>query len=122
MGHIRHRAILVTAYDGKFAAVAWRKARKIFCTPPPNLPACPHEYCDAEVFEALVSPVIQSVVNGYFTFCIMPDGSKMGWLDANWAEELRDKFINYITDRRGYTWAEVQYGDDAGDNNLLRCS
>jgi hypothetical protein len=74
----------------------------------------------------MVSEMQTSVVNGYKTFVIGPDGSGEGWELSNNMDIQRDAFLKWISqefsDEDGgnyFNWAVVQYGDDNGDNSLV---
>ncbi|MCB0383830.1 MAG: hypothetical protein KDD43_00450 [Bdellovibrionales bacterium] len=74
----------------------------------------------------LVTEIIETVVNGYYTFLIGPDGSKEGWAQSDEGDEARDKFIEFIhaldyeDGSSPVDFAEVQYGEESGYNKLLR--
>lgn len=94
MGYIRHHAIMVTGsdYDDRLASV--HKTAK-------------------EIFGELVSPIIESKINGYLSFFIAPDGSKEGWDISDEGNNNRAEFKRKVAIHNGYVdWVEVQYGDD----------
>lgn len=111
MGYIMHHAIIVTSWDytceqGKelLAETARQKAIEIFGT-------------------ALVSPMIDSPLNGYKTFFVAPDGSKEGWDDSNEGDKRRAEFKIWLraqADAPGdnhYDWVEICYGGDEPELN-----
>ncbi len=99
MGYMCHHAILITTYDEHHATRAHDRAETIF-------------------EDTLVSPVQESVINGYYSFAIFPDGSKEGWSASDKGDEHRTMFIAWLEKQRNedrsswYDWVEVQYGDD----------
>jgi len=105
MGYIRHHGIIVTAYDEDRIKAAHRKAQDIGLD---------------------VTEIADSPVNGYRTFCVVPDGSKEGWTESKQGNQRRDAFAEWLEDQifedgsSPYDWAEVQYGDEMGENELLR--
>ena len=71
MGYMRHHAIVVTTFQPKAAEAARAKAIELF-------------------EDGLVSETLESVINGYLTFLIAPDGSKLGWARDKQGDESRD--------------------------------
>lgn len=111
MGYMVHHAILVTTFDEQAAKVAHKKA--------------------SEIFDRLVSGITgisESLVNGYHSFAIFPDGSKDGWEDSDEGDEHRAAFVAWLEtqqyeDRSSrYDWVEVQYGDDNGKTMIINDS
>lgn len=49
-----------------------------------------------EIFGDLVSPIIESKLNGYKSFFIAPDGSKEYWPDSELYDNKRNILIEYI--------------------------
>lgn len=102
MGYMRHHAILVTSWDASRIETAHEKAREIFS-------------------EAMVGPLMESPINGYVTFLVIPDGSKEGWEHSEQGDTQRAEFVSWLNRQRyedqssWLKWAEVQYGDDEGE-------
>ncbi|NRS20622.1 hypothetical protein HP398_29825 [Brevibacillus sp. HB1.4B] len=90
MGYMKHNAIVVTGarYEEEAFLLAHKKA--------------------VELFEELVSPVINSHWNGNMSFFIAPDGSKEGWGESNEGDRLRKELSDYID--------SLAYGD--GSNSV----
>lgn len=107
MGYIRHHAILVTSWQDE----AIEKA---------------HNYADGMLLNP--SNIVTSDINGYRSFFIPPDGSKEGWENSDHGDKGRDCFIEWIGTQAyedgssSLVWAEVQYGDENGDQRVLRAS
>ena len=80
MGYIRHNAVIVTAagYDDALQALerAHQKAQ--------------------ELFGPLVTPVVESVINGYRSFFVAPDGSKEDWPESDAYDAKRKEFCGFI--------------------------
>ncbi len=113
MGYFRHHCIVVTAFQEKSIAKAYSKADEIFSGMP--------LYSDKA--HSMVSPVISSPVNDFYTFFIGPDGSKEGWQMSDDGEKARSVFIDWLKECREkgedyFTWALVQYGDENGRDML----
>jgi hypothetical protein len=102
MGYICHHAIVVTAFDHKDAETIRWKAVDLGLT---------------------TTNVTDSPVNGYASFMVVPDGSKEGWSASDAGNNQRDEFLEWLT-MLGPTcsWAEVQYGDEGGNDVMLRHS
>ena len=109
MGYMRHHAILVTTAIDALARAAHVKALSLF---------------DA----TLVSGVQESIVNGYHSFAIFPDGSKEGWQDSDAGDRNRAAFLAWADTQRyedqstSLDWVEVQYGDDDHETCIVHDS
>lgn len=101
MGYRRHHAIIVTSWDGPSLVTARHRACSIF---------------------PWVSPISPPAVNGFRSFFVPPDGSNEGRLLSDEADDRRDEFINWLKNGGGRmcSWAEVQFGDEDGKNQLRR--
>lgn len=105
MGYICHHAIIVTTWDRIYIQSA-------------------HVAALAAGLD--VSPILPSRVNSWHTFLIPPDGSNEGWEESDRGDNDRAKFIEWLNQQRfedgstPYQWAEIQYGDDNGDNRMLQ--
>lgn len=105
MGYMRHHAILVTTWDEAKANAA-------------------HDA--AAALEMSVTPVMESAINGYYSFAVLPDGSKEGWSESEKGDEARAKFIEwtraqaYEDGSNIFDWCEVQYGDDEDEAEILQ--
>lgn len=107
MGYIRHHAIIVTSWNKEKILESKNMAENIL--------------------NGLVSPIIESRINGYCSFFIAPDGSKEGWVDSDIADGQRELFIKYLNQERYedgsscLSWAEISLGsDDDNDTIMLR--
>lgn len=104
MGYTRHHAIVVTSSEAKTKML--------------------HEKA-VEMFGDSVTGIIGPVTNAWFSFMIAPDGSKEGWDESSKGDERRDSFIEWMEadpENRYADWAEVQFGDDDGDQCVTRAS
>jgi hypothetical protein len=113
MGYMRHHAIVVTGWES--AAVKAREAAYDIA-------------CDVEEMRVAQGPILHVTelsplaMNGYRSFLVCPDGSKELWADSEFGDLWRARFIDWLKADGGVSWAEVQFGDDGGDNRLLRSS
>jgi hypothetical protein len=108
MGYIRHHAIVVTASNEDDARSAHDEAERIFG-------------CTTGVVTSLCDPVM----NGYISFAVLPDGSKEGWEESDDGDAARNRLIAWLESEatRGVLdWAEVQFGDDNGEQIVTRAS
>lgn len=112
MPHVRHHSIIVTAPDLTNIGIetiqrAHQKA--------------------VEIFE-VVSPVISSPLNMVESFFVPPDGSGDQYPTSNEWDVKRDTFIQWLESQtledggNYFQWVEVQFGDDWGENKIVRCS
>lgn len=105
MGYIRHNAIVVTSWSAAAIDAAASRAREIGLT--------------------VLGPS-ESVVNGYRTLLVCPDGSKEGWEDSNLGDKRRDAFSSWLYSHRHsdesspFEWVEIHYGSDDGLANVER--
>jgi len=107
MGYERHRAIIVSSYNKDYLMRALVSARDLG-------------------LGDLCTNMVQSRVNGHWTFCIVPDGSKVGWEESDQAEGQRDEFWDRLEElyREDVfcSFVEVQYRDDNGETKIVRSS
>lgn len=105
MGYIRHHAIVVTGYCEKDISKAQTKAKKL---------------------SMAVSNIVESPLNGYFSFFVAPDGSKEGWAESAAGDETREDFINYLNSMRysdtssPLSWIEMFYGDEENKASIVQ--
>jgi hypothetical protein len=93
-----HHAIIVTGFDEQRVRQAHTKAEELFQWGSPVPPV------------NLVSPIIESVVNGFSSFFVAPDGSKSEW-ESEDGDAARETFIRWLEEGQTWCdWVEVQYG------------
>lgn len=100
---MHHDAILVIAWDEENAEKAHSKAMEIF-----NVEDKPFDIN----FQRLVSPLVQSVTNGYYSFFIAPDGSKEGWDTSDKGDKVRDKFEEWLKKFGKCRWVHINFPED----------
>ena len=110
MGYMRHHAIIVTSWDKESITAAHQKA---------------HELFENQNFLGVISYITEitpEVTNGYRSFLISPDGSKEWWDTSDRGDHIRAKFIQWLVSQKDNwcEYAEVQFGDEEGDDRLLR--
>lgn len=116
MGYMQHHAIVVTAIEG-YIAKAHAKALEIFNA----------EDILGNVV-APVSPILMPAINGYSSFLIAPDGSKLGWDASDRGDRARAEYVAWLdaqafSDQSSmFDWVEVQYGDDEGRTMIINDS
>lgn len=97
MGCIRHNAIVITSRNPGAIVAAADKAH--------------------EIGLQVLGPA-PSVINGYRSLMICPDGSKEGWMDSNIGDRNREAFRAWLDTQRlkdgssNFEWAEIAYGAD----------
>ena len=92
MGYIKHNAIIITLYDGDKYNQVIEEAKSVFG-------------------EEMVSDSVTSIMNGFKSFFIGPDGSKEGWDHSDDGDENRAKFIEWCKGK-SVDYVEVSYGGD----------
>jgi hypothetical protein len=113
MGYMRHHAIVVTGFDERVDEARSEAFR-----------LCREAFEDGRI----VSAVVHSLINGYRSFCLFPDGSKEGWENSHAGDRVRDDLVAFMEGMRyedcssPLSWAEVQYGDDERQTKVVRHS
>jgi hypothetical protein len=97
MGYIRHHAIVVTG-SGNEIQQAHEKAK--------------------EIFEHLVSEIVNSEMNSYKSFFVAPDGSKEFWEESNIGDKNRAEFVKYLK-IEDIAFCELFYGDEQGEAKIV---
>lgn len=109
MGYMRHHAIIVSSWDREQIDAMRLEAITLAVE---------------ERLASLISPLVQSAVNGYSTFVVAPDGSKEGWGHSDAGDRLRERIVEtliaaeYADGSSRFAWAVVRYGDDNGDDAI----
>jgi hypothetical protein len=112
MGYMCHHAVLVTSWDDKPIEEAHALAVELAS-----------EY---GLHDSVVSPLSAVATNGYRSFAVFPDGSKEGWEHSHRGDGMRALLLAHLDSKRHsdgsscFDWCLVQYGDDDGDNRMLR--
>jgi hypothetical protein len=110
MGYQRHHAIVVTSFDSKLLKKAHKVAADTFSGVAP------------------VTEITTDGVNGFCSFLVAPDGSKEGWDASDAGDSARAEFVAWMRAQAyddGSTaldYAEVQYGDDNNEAELIDAS
>ena len=110
MGYMCHHAIIVISWDKGSIVAAHKKACEIF---------------ENQNFLGTISYITEitpEATNGYRSFLISPDGSKEGWETSDRGDIARNRFIQWLDSQKDNycEYAEVQFGDENGDNRLLK--
>lgn len=106
MGYMKHNTIVVTSFDEKEILVAHACAKELFNKTTPT-------YHDMSI----VSEVITSTINGYYSFFVAPDGSKEGWEDSNLFDTNRRSFIKFLEENASNCdFLDAAFG---GDDNAV---
>ena len=97
MGHVRHKATVVTSWNADLANLAHIKALG---------------------FWKSISPMMESEINGYHSFVIPTSGSKAGWDEENADTACRAEFMTWCRAQahsdgsNSLQVIEVEYGED----------
>jgi len=73
----------------------------------------------------IVTPVVETQMNGYHSFLIAPDGSKEGWEESNAGDARREGWKAWARSQvyddgsTALKWVEVQYADDNLDTRIV---
>jgi hypothetical protein len=102
MGYIKHHAIVVTSWDFNTICEVATDANKLFRSVAP------------------VSGLLGPGVNGYYTLCIAPDGSKEDWDDSAKGDVARNLFMDSLEKRSQVSWVLLSFGDEQGPAKIIR--
>lgn len=94
MGEIVHHAIIVIGHHHDKMVELREKCDQIF----------------DKIFDpthCMVTPVIQTPVNSYYTFYISPDGSKEGWAPSDACDDARSEIKTLIDKTEYVKYAEL---------------
>ena len=93
MGHVVHHAIVITSWDEAKVVAARDEAVRLGCS---------------------TTLIVVSSVNGYHSFMVGPDGSKLGWAESDEGDTRRSAMIEWLRRRTqdSIEWCEVRYGAD----------
>lgn len=102
MGYMKHEAVIVTTWFGQHDRMPDMDAFRA------SIP---------EQFRPLVIGPVLSVTNGYYTYALLPDGSKEGWDDSDIGDEVRMAFLDLFPERYSdgssrHCWVHVAFGAD----------
>lgn len=104
MGYHIHRAIVVTSWHQDGLRHAHDLARRVFANSAVQVTGATPTGC-----------------NGYSSFLIAPDGSKLGWEESGLAEECREEWRGGAADAKSkglfFDWVEVAFGGDEPNRN-----
>jgi hypothetical protein len=98
MGYMQHHAIVVTSFDKVKIGEALEHAKALG--------------------DMRVTAIVESNINGYHTFCVVPDGSKAGWHESEHGDSCRERLKAWLRAQiygdgsSSIQWVEVMYGDD----------
>jgi len=108
MSQYKHHAILITTRDKKLIDELRIKVRDFFL-----------KGMQAKTGINLVGDITPSIIGGFYTLVIYPDGSKEGYETSVEADKIRAKIIETIKEmnsKKGceeIRFAEVSYGSDS---------
>lgn len=68
--------------------------------------------------QLLASNVVNGVINGYASFLIAPDGSKVGHDTSAQFTARRKEFIRWLREHPGYAWFEYAMATDEDRLNI----
>lgn len=109
MGTIRNRMVIVHHYSKEIINEMRNDAIKYF-----KKAVREDHLRDYNVETKMVSPILESVINGEYSFVIMGDCSKEGWDTSDIFEKWRRKFIDkWSTDDKTYKLLEIDFGENS---------
>lgn len=113
MGYVIHEVIIITCYAEELAKKAHVKAKELL------------QPLDKFDPDRIVTDIVLSNINAYYTFFIAPDGSKQGWESAKYFAIQRERFLSWLVlqeEEEGvwYQWVEVKYGKTEFGNNVIQ--
>lgn len=97
MSYFKHNAIIVVGHDMiKNFDKSHKKAKKLF--------------------RGHVTPIMDSVANGWQSYMVLPDGSKEHWETSNEWDWKRSKFMDWMRKNApGIDAVDIRFGGDDSD-------
>lgn len=113
MRNIKHHAVIITCNDVKVIETIRNKALEFYKL---NM--------EASHSDKLVSPIMESLINHYYTFTLIPDGSKEGYDASDDNDIIRKKIVDFmepLTTSEEYhlSYVEVEFGADDHKKTIL---
>lgn len=102
MGYIKHQAVIAVVIDDSSDVDQLRRQLAELIDKPFNRSA----------EQLLVGPT-PSLVNGYVTYALLPDGSKEGWSTSDLGDRARQIFIDHFRALGGTQVIEVSFDEDS---------
>lgn len=105
--NIRHHVLVITVSDLKLAEKLRLEISELY-----------KKNMEAKNGFKLISPIVESLINHYYTFFIAPDGSKEGYDLSEDGDRIREKTIELLEitknklDPHILNYIELFYGDD----------
>jgi hypothetical protein len=112
--NIRHHTIVVTSNDRPKLESLRKKIFTLYS-----------EKMEAKKGAQLVSPLVDSLINNFSTFFIVPDGSKEGYDASDDGDRIRKLVIELINNEikadgeNDIRFVELFYGDDEREAKIL---
>jgi len=113
MRNIQHHVLIITCNDRNTLELIRQKAAELFKT-----------YMEASSGSKLLTEIKESLINNYFTFFIIPDGSKEGYDASDDGDIIRQKLIEHLKTVIAATefhlsYAELAFGGDDGKAAII---
>lgn len=115
MRNIKHHSIIVTSGDRE--KIEWVRQQAILFY---------QQTMEAKNGKALVSPISLGLINNFYSFYIIPDGSKEGYDISEDGDMVREKICLAIESLKGpdgtnpVNYVEVYFGADEGTAGVIR--
>lgn len=113
MGYMSHHSILITSWNQAHLEALHQRAAQII-----NEESRQVEGIDAHL-GYMLTPITDDGINGYRSFCLLPDGSKEGWTESDAGDRIRSRLKEALRQDDNLRWVEVQYGDDDWDTKII---
>lgn len=119
---MQHHAVIITGSDKKDMETVWAKTMEFFKPVQLEIMSHPDSF--------MVSPILISPMNKYFTIFIAPDGSKEGWETSDLGDTARKELLDWLREQNRndsdeaifVDYVELTYGGDDDENQIIRCS
>lgn len=113
MRNIKHHALIITCNDLKVTETIRSKALEFYKL---NM--------EASHSDKLISPIMESLINHYYTFTLIPDGSKEGYDASDDNDVIRNKMVEFLTPLTTSTeyhlsFVEIEFGADDNKKAIL---
>lgn len=75
-----------------------------------------------DIADSLLTNPVRCPTNGYYSFCMVPDGSKENWEESQFGDDKRQKLKNYLwflKNKCYVDFVEIEFGGNFLDAKIV---